>query len=148
MSDSSGVDFLLLCHDGSAESIVANALVALEAQRAGRPAAMAFSGAALLALRRGTYLWGREFWPQAVRWGIADRARDLDIPFRSKGQSRELDVAGVLAMAREGGVRFYACPPWTRLLGSDGEWPSGVEVLTVDEALRLVDGSRTVIGSL
>jgi hypothetical protein len=141
------MDLILICRDSDASSVVTNALLAVQARKAGRSAGLLFSGDALLTLRQGSFLWSRRFWPQRIRWGVADRASALGIPVRGKGQWRELDVAAILERARTEGVQFLACPVWMPLLEREISWPEGLEMLGVDQALLLLDETKTVVGS-
>lgn len=140
------MDLILICHEADAASVVANALLALKAKNAGRETGVLFSGEALLGLQHGSLLWSRGFWAQGIRWAVADNAKALGIPTRGKGQSREIDVAGILEWARSQDVRFLACPVWTPLLPSHESWPFAIELLTVDQAFALLEETKTVIG--
>jgi hypothetical protein len=141
------MDLILICHDADAASVVGNALLASEAAKAGSGAGILFSGDALLGLLKGWFPWPRGFWPQSVRWAVADRAGELGIPIRGKGQWRDIDVGAILEWVRGQNVRFFACPVWGPLLTPDESWPPTIEVLSPGQALTLLKETTTVIGS-
>jgi hypothetical protein len=142
------LDFLLVCHDADAASVVGNAILAVDAARSGRSVGILFSGEALLALIKGWFQWPRGFWPQAVRWSIVDRAQELGLPTRGKGQWRDLDVAALLEWTRGQNVRFLACPIWGSLLAGQEPWPTSLLVLTATQTITLLEETNTVVGSL
>jgi hypothetical protein len=141
------LDLLLVCHDAEAASVVGNALVAVDAARLGRSTAILFSGEALLALLNGRFQWSRGFWPQVVRWSVADRAQELGLPTRGKGQWRDLDVAALLEWTHDQNVQFLACPAWGSLLAGHKPWPSSLLVLTAPQTMTLLEETKTVVGS-
>jgi hypothetical protein len=142
------LDVLLICRDARADSLVANLLLAMEAKRAAKDVGVMLSGEALLALRIGSFSWPRGFWPQAVRWSVADRAAEVGLPVRGKGQFRALDAMALLQSARHEGVRLFACPIWAPLLKTDVPWPEWITPASAADALGLLDRASTVVGSL
>lgn len=141
------MDMVFICRDASASSLVGNLRLALEAKRRGRSVAVLFTGEALQALDRGTFLWPRAFWPQEVRWGMADRARALGLPVSGRGQFRALDATAMIDQAREAGVELLACPAWSPLLGLEEGLPRGLRGLSMEEALELLSRAGTVVGA-
>ncbi|HYM49875.1 MAG TPA: hypothetical protein VET65_04805 [Candidatus Limnocylindrales bacterium] len=141
------VDVVLLCRDAHAESIVDAMLFARDAVKAGRTAGVIVTGAALLAMSQGHFLWSRGFWPQQIRWGIADRAKAVGMPVTGRGQFRALDVKGVILQARDAGVRLFACPTWIPLLGLEDALPEYLQSLDHAGALEMMERASTVVGS-
>lgn len=142
------MDLLLICKDGSASSLVANLLWAMEARKAGVDAQILFSAEALATLQSGAFLWPRELATQDSRLAIADAAKGQGLPIMLRGEARQLDFHGVFSRAKEAGVPMCADPVWTDLLGLRGKVPHGVSELDVASCLKLVQGAKQVIGSL
>ena len=141
------MELLFICSDAQASSLVGALQMATESTKAGKPAGVLFTGEALLAMTDGVLLWPREFWPQKVRWGLADRAKAAGLPVSGRGQFRALDVPGLLNMAQETGVEFYACPVWAPLLGLEEKLPPYIKRLEIAHALKLLTEAKTVVGS-
>lgn len=142
------MDVLFICRDDRADSLVGNLLYAIEAHRAGTEVGVMFSGEALLALRSESFTWPGRFWPQQVRWSLADRAEEAGLPVTGRKQSRALEVMGIVDRASQQGVRLFACPIWGTLLKAETPFPVEIQELTIEEALGLLAEAEQVIGSL
>lgn len=123
-------------------------VTALSAQQAGREVAVLFTQEALAAVVRGSFEWPRELAGQEMRLLLADRGGEMGIPLLARGEARQLDPKGMLAKAREAGVRLYACPIWSALLGLTGELPSGLHRLEASALPALIEQAKQVIGTL
>ena len=140
------MDILFLCNDDRADSLVGTLLLAVEGRKAGKDVGVMFSAAALVALRSESFLWPRRFWPQDIRWSLADQAAAAGLPVTGRGQARAMDVMGILGHASQQGIRLLACPVWSELLTPGYSPPVELREVTVNEALELIDSSKRVIG--
>jgi peroxiredoxin family protein len=142
------MDLLLILRDALASSLVGGLLTAIEAKKAGQEVGIVFTQEALAALARGSFGWPRALSGQEMRLLMADRAAAAGLPLLGKGEGRQLDAKALVARAAEAGVRLYACPLWTSLLGLEGALPGALETLDTAGFLGLVRDARKVIGSL
>ena len=142
------MDLLLILRDALASSLAGGLLTAIEAEKAGQEVGVVFTQEALAALARGSFAWSRALSGQEMRLLIADRAAAAGLPLLGKGEGRQLDAKALVARAAEVGVRLYACPLWTSLLGLDGALPSGLEALDTAGLLGLIQNAKKVIGSV
>jgi len=142
------MDLLLILRDALASSLVGGLLMAMEAKKAGQEVGVVFTQEALAALARGSFGWPRELSGQEMRLLMADRAAAAGLPLLGKGEGRQLDAKALVARAAEAGVRLYACPLWTSLLGLEGALPDALEALDTAGFLRLIQDAKKVIGSL
>ncbi len=142
------MDLLLILRDALASSLVGALLMALNARKAGQEVGVIFTQEALAAVVRGSFGWPRELSGQEMRLTIADRAANAGLPLLGRGEGRQLDAKGLISQAQEAGVRLYACPVWSSLLGLEGELPYGLQVLDTEAALRLIQDAKKVVGTL
>lgn len=142
------IDVLLILRDAVASSAVGTVHAAIEARRAGREAAVLITEEALAALVRGSFAWPRDLAGQEVRLGMASRAARLGLPIMGRGEGRQIDARAMVPLALEAGVRVFACPLWTELLGLEKDLPPGVELLEAAQVQELIANARTVIGAL
>ena len=142
------MDLLLILRDALASSLVGGLLTAIEAKKAGQEVGVVFTQEALAALARGSFGWPRALSGQEMRLLIADRAAAAGLPLLGRGEGRQLDAKAVVARAADAGVRLYACPLWTLLLGLEGALPGTLEALDTAGFLRLVQDAKRIIGSL
>lgn len=141
-------DVLLILRDAIASSVVGTVQAAMEARRAGKEAAVLITQEALAAVVRGSFAWPRDLSGQEMRLGIASRAATLGLPIMGRGEGRQIDARAMIPLALEAGVRLFACPLWTELLGLEKDLPPGVELLEATQAQELIANARTVIGTL
>jgi peroxiredoxin family protein len=141
------MDLLFILRDALASSLAGTLLAATAARQAGREAGVLFTQEALAAVARGSFAWPRELAGQEMRLTIADRAAAAGLPLLGRGEGRQLDVKGVVAAARQAGVRLYACPTWSSLLGLP-DAPAGLEPLDTAALLALLEGATRVLGTL
>ena len=139
---------LFILRDALASSLVGTLLTATVALEAGREVGVLFTQAALAAIARGSFEWPRELSGQEMRLTIADRGAAAGLPLLGRGEGRQLDAKGVVAVARAAGVRMYACPTWSSLLGLETLLPAGLERLDSAALLSLIDGAKRVVGTL
>ncbi len=142
------MDLLLIVRDALGSSLVSALLSAREARKAGQEVAVLLTQEALAAAARGSFQWPRELSGQEMRLLIADRGSKAGLPLLGKGEGRQLDVKALIPQAAEAGVRLYACPTWTMLLGLEGKLPNGVQALDAQGFLDLVRASAKIIGTL
>jgi peroxiredoxin family protein len=142
------MDLLFILRDALASSLVGSLLTAMAAQKAGREVGVLFTQEALAAVARGSFEWPRELSGQEMRLTIADRGAAAGLPLLGRGEGRQLDAKGVLALARDAGVRMYACPTWSMLLGLEKTLPADLEPLDTAALLSLIDGAQRVVGTL
>ncbi len=147
-SKMSRIDVLFILRDAIASSAIGTIHAAIEARRAGKEAAVFITQEALAAFARGSFAWPRDLSGQEMRLGMASRAASLGLPTMGRGEGRQLDARAMLPLALEAGVRVFACPLWTGLLGLDEDLPAGVERLEAAQARELLAGAQKVIGSL
>ena len=141
------MDLLFILRDALASSLVGTLLTAMAAQKAGREVGVLFTQEALAAIARGSFEWPRELSGQEMRLTIADRGAAAGLPLLGRGEGRQLDAKGVLALARDAGVRMYACPTWSALLGLEKTLPADLEPLDTAALLSLIDGAKRVVGT-
>lgn len=141
------MDLLFILRDALASSLAGTLLAATAARQAGRDAGVLFTQEALAAIARGSFAWPRELSGQEMRLTIADRGAAAGLPLLGRGEGRQLDVRGVVAAARAAGVRLYACPTWSALLGLQTV-PAGLEPLDTAALLVLLEGTTRVLGTL
>ena len=142
------MDLLFIVRDAVASSLVGTLLTATAAREAARDVGVLFTQAALAAIARGSFEWPRELSGQEMRLTIADRGAAAGLPLLGRGEGRQLDAKGVVAVARAAGVRMYACPTWSSLLGLETLLPAGLEHLDSAALLSLIDGAKRVVGTL
>lgn len=142
------MDLLLIVRDALASSLVGALLTAREARKAGQEVAVVVTQEALAAVARGAFQWPRELSGQEMRLLIADRGAKAGLPLLGKGEGRQLDVKALVPQAVEAGVRLYACPIWSALLGLEGKLPHGLQALDAQTFFELVHGSTKIIGTL
>jgi len=142
------MDVLFILRDALASSLVGTLLTATAARKAGRKVGVLFTQAALAAIVRGSFEWPRELAGQEMRLTIADRGAAAGLPLLGRGEGRQLDAKGVLALARDAGVRLYACPTWSSLLGLEQTLPADLEPLDTASLLSLLDGAKRTVGTL
>jgi len=142
------VHVLFILRDAIASSVVGTMHAAIEARKGGKEAAVLVTQEALAALVRGSFAWPRELAGQEMRLGMASRAASLGLPITGRGEGRQIDVRAMVPLALEAGVRVFACPLWTGLLGLEEGLPPGVERLDAAQAQELITGAQVIIGSL
>jgi peroxiredoxin family protein len=142
------MDLLFILRDAVASSLVGTLLTATTARKAGREVGVLFTQAALAAIARGSFEWPRELSGQEMRLVIADRGAAAGLPLLGRGEGRQLDAKGIVSVAREAGVRMYACPTWSSLLGLEKMLPAGLEPLDTVGLLDLIDGAQRIVGTL
>ncbi len=142
------MDLLLIVRDALGSSLVSTLLAAREARKAGQEVAVVVTEEALAAVARGSFQWPRELSGQEMRLLIADRGAKTGLPLLGKGEGRQLDVKALIPHAAEAGVRLYACPIWTALLGLEGKLPDSLRPLDAQGFLDLVRTSAKIIGTL
>lgn len=142
------MDLLFILRDALASSLVGTLLTATAARAAGREVGVLFTQEALAAIVRGSFEWPRELSGQAMRLVIADHGAAAGLPLLGRGEGRQLDAKGVVAVAREAGVGMYACPVWSSLLGVEGTLPAGLEPLDTTGLLDMIGGARRIVGTL
>lgn len=142
------MDLLLIQRDALASSLVGNMLLAKTMCEAGHSVAILFTQEALAALLQGSLEWPRELSGQEMRLRLADRAKEAGLPVAGRGEGRRVDVLGLLGLAKESGVRFYACPIWSPLIASSEVPPEGFEALDGVGLTDMIMNSRRVIGTL
>ncbi len=141
------MDLLFILRDALASSLTGTLLTAMAARKAGREAGVLFTQEALAATARGSFDWPRELSGQEMRLTIADRGAAAGLPLLGRGEGRQLDAKGIIAAAREAGVRLYACPTWSSLLGLETP-PAGLQPLDTAGLFHLLDGAKRVVGTL
>lgn len=120
------MDLLLILRDARASSVIGTMQVALSARRDGSEVGVLVTQDALAAVARGSFDWPRELSGPEVRLGLASRAAALGIPVRGRGEGRQLDPRAMIQLASEAGVRLWACPVWSALLGIGESLPEGL----------------------
>jgi len=140
------MDLLFILRDALASSLAGTLLTATAARKAGREAGVLFTQEALAAIARGSFEWPRELCGQEMRLTIADRGAAAGLPLLGRGEGRQLDTKGVVAAARQAGVRLYACPTWSSLLDLE-TLPAGLEALDTAGLLLLLDGAKRIVGT-
>ncbi len=142
------MDCLFIVRDALASALVGALVVAREAHRAGRAVGIVITGEALAAVAGGTFGWPRELAGQSMRLGLADRGgQELGLPLLAKGEARQLDPKGLLAVTIADGVPVYACPVWSTLLGLATP-PAGLTAIDRPGLVRLLAEAGKVVGSL
>ncbi len=140
------MELLFISRDALASSLTGIILAAIAARKAGRAVGILFTQEALRAVTQGFYRWPEELRGQEVRWQLADAAKEMGLPILGRGEGRQLDVRGLLELARQEGVALYACPIWTRLLGLSVAPP--LEKVSENELLSWLAGPTRILGTL
>ena len=142
------MDVFVILRDALASSLVGSLLTAIDAKKAGREVGVLFTQEALAAAARGSFEWPRELAGQEMRLTIADRGAAVGLPVLGRGEGRQLDAKRLISVAHEAGVRLYACPTWSALLGLEGTLPNGMQSLDSAAFLRLIQETKRIIGTL
>ena len=161
------MDILLICKDGEESSVLTNAAVAMDAVKAGKSAAILFTGGALAGLAGRGFQWPQGLNDRGARSLIARSATALGYPFADEQDGRMTDVTRLLKSAKEAGVQIRGCPVWGRILGVDGAgdpasgpqrarpgessfWVTNLpgEVTTISKAQMLdeLQSAKTIVG--
>jgi predicted peroxiredoxin len=142
------VDMLFICRDALTSSLVSNLVLAMEANKVGADVGVIFTEEALAAVAKGVFRWPRELAEQRMRFQIADGAKEMGLPtMGGKGDGRQIDPRKLITQANEAGVPMYACPAWLALLGLQGSLPLGIKEIDTEEAMRLINEAKKVIGT-
>jgi len=142
------MDLLLVLRDALASSLVGGLLAAMDAKKLGQEVGVVFTQEALAAAAKGSFQWPRELSGQDMRLLMADRGAELGLPILGRGEGRQLDAKALISRAREAGVRLYACPNWSALLGLRDEPPHDMETLDAQAFQALVRDATKVVGTL
>lgn len=142
------MDTVLICRDALSSSLLSNLVFAIEAKKTGADVAILFTQEALAGLCGEAFAWSPGLRGQQRRFQIADRARTMDIPVSGRGDGRQVNARLLLGKAREAGVKMIACPIWTNLLAVEEKLPEGIEKTDLSQALKMIKGAKTVIGTL
>jgi peroxiredoxin family protein len=140
------MDLLFICRDALASSLMGILLAAIAAKRSGQEVGVLFTQEALKAAADGFFRWPGELQGQEVRQQLADAGARLGLPVLGRGEGRQLDVRALVQLARREGIRLYACPTWSSLLGLEDV--AGLERASEDETLGWLLGPTRVVGSL
>lgn len=141
------MDFIFICRDALASSLLSNLITAIEAHRGGKKVAVLFTQEALCALSTGTFLWPKGLQGQRTRLTMADNASSLDIPVMLRGEGRQVNAMGMIDKALQAGVPMYACPLWSRLLDVKGMLPEGIAEMDLETAIKALSEAKQIIGS-
>ena len=142
------MDLLFILRDALASSLVGSLVTATDAKKAGCDVGVLFTQEALAAVARGSFEWPRELSGQEMRLAIADRGAAAGLPLLGRGEGRQLDAKRLIASAHEAGVRLFACPTWSSLLGLEGTLPCGIQSVDTAALLNLIQGAKQVVGTL
>ncbi len=144
------MDILLICRDSLANSLISNLVTAMEARKAGGDVEVLFTSEALVTVcGEAVYYWPPQLKDQFMRYTMADNAQAVGLPTRGgKGDARQIDIRGVIAMAVEAGVPMFACPPWVGLLGLKGKLPKGMAEIDMPAMIGKIKEAKQVIGVL
>ncbi len=142
------MNLLLVLRDALASSLVGVLLAAMDAKKLGQEVGVVFTQEALAAAAKGSFQWPRELSGQDMRLLMADRGAELGLPILGRGEGRQLDAKALISRARQAGVRLYACPNWSVLLGLEEEPPHGLEALDAQAFQTLVRDATKVVGTL
>lgn len=142
------MDILLICRDAVASSIVSNLILAKEARRSGKDIGILFTEEALAAISDGVFRWPPQITGEAIRYLMTDNSARVGIPtMGGKGADRQIDVRTSILEAKGSQVTMFACPIWVSLLGLGGKLPDGIIEISLDDELRMLNSTRTIIGS-
>ena len=142
------MDLLLVLRDALASSLVGGLLAAMDAKKLGQEVGVVFTQEALAAAAKGSFQWPRELSGQDMRLLMADRGAELGLPILGRGEGRQLDAKALISRAREAGVKLYACPNWSALLGLQDRLPHDMEALDAPAFQALVRDATKVVGAL
>lgn len=141
------MDIVLICRSAQEDSVIGNVALAMEARKAGREAAVVFTGEALAALIGESFGWSPLLQNRDARMTISRNAQAAGIPASSTKDARWTDIPRLLEGASQSGVRLVACPIWSQLLGVDGQVPAALlEKTDTPALLTLLSEAKTVVG--
>jgi len=139
------VDVLLICRQGTEDSVTGNVALAKALRESGQEAAVLFTGEALAALSRGPFVWSPLFANREARITISRNAQANGLPLASERDPRWTDVRRLLSETANDGVALLACPIWMDLLGLESA-PHGLRKITRQELVEILGSARAVIG--
>lgn len=139
------MDVLLICREGTEDSVAGNVALAKALRESGRDAAVLFTGEALAAISRGPFAWSPLFANREARINISKNAQAQGLPLASERDPRWTDVRRLLRETAADGIDLLACPIWTELLGLDAA-PQGLRKISRQELADALTSARVVIG--
>lgn len=140
------MDMVFICRDALENSVIGNIMLGMEAKKAGNDVGIVFTEEALAALGGESFGWSPLLQGRDARIKISRNAKSMDIPVSDVRDDRWTDMSRMLRWAKEGGVKLWACPIWSRLLAVDGKLPPEVTVLDMAALLKELKEATTVIG--
>lgn len=128
------VDTLVLCSKGTLNGIMSSLLTAVYLKGLGIDAAVLFYQEAVAAFAERKF----EFAP------LLQRHADTILQNLSKA-GRTADPVEMVKLAKAAGVSVYMCGAWVDLMGLRDSVPADMEIITIENGVRLVAESKKVV---
>jgi len=141
------MDWLFLCKEGTANSLLSALLLAREARKRGEEAAIVLTEEALLPAVGEMLDWSDGLLGMEHRYAMADNAGALDIPIMGRGQLRQIDIRAFFDRSIEGGINIYASPVWVTLLGLKDSLPAAIKIPDIEDYTKLLGSAKRIIGA-
>ena len=143
------MDLLIIIKDGLENSILTNLLLAMDWTKAGSQVGILFTEESLPVLAGDGFTWSALLRDRVSRAGIGKVCSKQGVPVYEHPTKRYLhvDTRKLLGRAKEAGVDMYACPMWTEFLGLEEELPSELARLSKEDALKMVQEAKKVLGN-
>ena len=140
------MDLIFICRDALENSVISNIGFALEARKAGMDVGVLFTEEALLAMAGESFRWSDLFQGRDTRARISKNATSMGIEVANQKDSRWTDLTRLLCLAREKGVRLFACPLWVQILDVKQEISSRLELLEMETIIQELTKAKIIGG--
>lgn len=142
------MDVLFILRDAEGSSAISTLCAARDAHANGQDVAVLVTQGALAALSFGSFEWPRALSGPPLRIAMAVAGKAQDLPVAGRGEAKQLDPKALARQVAEAGVRLYACPQWSELLGVADDLPEGLRTAESQKVSELVAKASKIVGTL